>query len=115
MSIRNISDIRTTSDLRIVADGLGSPMFSPGTMRVFGSRLSSHLRRTDESNGYFVTSERDPLGHAWDGQRRYSVRSYSVVGSTGEDGRYRDAIRFDTIHHGEFATMREAVKAMNAL
>ena len=115
MSIRNISDIRTTDDLRVVADGLGSPMFSPGTMRAFGSRLSSHLRRVDESNGYFVTSERDPLGHAWDGQRRYSVRSYSVVGSVGEDGRYRDAIRFDTIHHGTFGTMREAVKAMNAL
>lgn len=115
MSIRNISDIRTTSDLRVVADGLGSHMFSPGAMRAFGSRLSSHLRRVDESNGYFVTSERDPFGYAWDGQRRYSVRSYSVVGSVGEDGRYRDAIRFDTIHHGEFGTMREAVKAMNAL
>lgn len=115
MSIRNISDIRTTSDLRVVADGLGSPMFSPGTMRAFGSRLSSHLRRVDESNGYFVTSERDPLGHAWDGLRRYSVRSYSVIVSMREDGRYCDVIRFDTIHHGEFGTMREAVKAMNAL
>lgn len=113
MSIRNISDIRTTADLRTVADGLGSPMFSPGTMLAFGSRLSSHLRRTDESNGYFVTSERDPLGEVWNGQRRYSVRSYSVEPS--EFGSPRDVIRFDTIHHGEFGTMREAVKAMNAL
>lgn len=115
MSIRNISDIRTTSDLRTVADGLGSFMFEPSTMRAFGSRLSSHLRRTDESNGYFVTSERDPWGEVWGGQRRYSVRSYSVVGITDENGRYHDFIRFNTIHHGEFGTMRGAVKAMNAL
>ena len=115
MSIRNISDIRTTDDLRVVADGSGSPMFSPGTMRAFGSRLSSHLRRVDESNGYFVTSERDPLGYAWDGQRRYSVRSYSVKSDSDEFGSPRDVIRFDTIHHGEFGSMREAVKAMNAL
>ena len=113
MATTNVYDIRTTSDLRKVSDELGSHVFSPESMRYFDTRLSSHLRRMDGRNGYFVTSERDPLRIVWEGQRRYCVRSYSVEPS--EFGSPRDVIRFDTIHHGEFGTMREAVKAMNAL
>lgn len=115
MTIRNLQDIRTTAQLRDVADTLGSPFFSPETMSSFGSRLSSHIRALSPGHGYFVTSERDPQGEAWNGERRYSVRSYRVVYLYDEHGTPSDSISFDTIYHGEHTTMRAAVRAMNAL
>lgn len=115
MAVRNIDGIRTTADLRDVADTLDSPFFSPETMRYFGSRVSDHIRALSPDHGYFVTSERDPMGIAWNGQRRYSVRSYRIIRTHNEDGRPSDNIIFDTIYHGEHSTMRAAAKAMNSL
>ena len=104
--------ITTTWQLRKMADEIGSPYFAPETMRFFSSRLSSHIRPLSDYSGYFVTSERAPFD---DATRRYSVRSFRAYWDTDEFGRPVPRVTFDTV--GEFqehATMRAAVKAMNA-
>ena len=103
--------ITTTWQLRKMADEIGSPYFAPETMRFFSSRLSSHIRPLSDFSGYFVTSERSPF----DGPRRYSVRSFRAYWDTDEFGGPVPRVTFGTV--GEFqehATMRAAVKAMNA-
>lgn len=71
MMIRNASDIERT------ADELGSPFFSPQTMRYFNSRLLNIFRalNDDGTRGLFVTSERFDS----DTPREYRVRLYSVT------------------------------------
>ena len=68
MMIRNASDIRRT------ADEMGSPFFSPATMRYFNSRLLNifHALNADGTRGLFVTSDRFDS----DTPREYRVRLY---------------------------------------
>lgn len=98
----------TRGQVREYAERAGSPFFSPATMRAFGSRVQLRAYRVGDRL-YFVTSERDPMGYAWDGQRRYSVRTADVAGD-----------RFDTEYapgtgFGEFGTRDQAMRAMEAL
>ena len=71
MMIRNATDIRRT------ADEMGSPFFSPQTMRFFNSRLLNIFRPLDDdgTSGLFVTSDRFDS----DTPREYRVREYWVV------------------------------------
>ena len=69
--------IRNAADMRRTADELGSPFFSPPTMRYFNSRLLNVFRalNDDGTRGLFVTSER------FDSEtpREYRVRVYHVT------------------------------------
>lgn len=99
--------IRTTAQVKDSANYYGSTFFSADAVRFFGSRLSSHIRPTGDQSGYFVTSERDPMGEAHGGRRTYTVRSYSLDG---------DRFNIDTVDSAyALPTMRDAVKAMHAL
>ena len=68
MMIRNAADIRRT------ADELGSPFFSPQTMRYFNSRLLNTFLplNNDGTRGLFITSDRFDR----DTPREYRVRLY---------------------------------------
>ena len=100
--------INTVEDMRDTAERAGSFFFSPDTMRFFSSRIMSDIFPTGLERGYFVTSERDTAGAAWDGVRRYSVRRYNVTRRA--DG----AARFDvdTVGElGEHATRAAALRS----
>ena len=81
--------IRTTTDIRTVADYAGSYFFSPDTMRAFSSRVLSGVTALDGNEAkpgarfLFVTSER----HGDDSPRHYAVRMMTLV--TDERGRDR--------------------------
>ena len=66
--------IRNTVDIRRKADELGSPFFSPSTMRFFNSRLLNTFRplNDDGTRGLFITSDRFDS----DTPREYNVRLY---------------------------------------
>ena len=66
--------IRNAADIRRKADELGSPFFSPPTMRYFNARLLNTFRalNDDGTRGLFVTSERFDS----DTPREYRVRLY---------------------------------------
>lgn len=68
--------IRTSADVRRTADTLGSPFFSPDSMRFFNSRMLNVFRALNEdgTHGLFVTSERFD-----DDPRDYRVREYRFV------------------------------------
>ena len=67
--------------------------FGEGATRFFGTRLHDVVY----GGRVFVTSERDPLGTAWNGQRRYTVR------------RVTDDLRVETVgDFGAHATARAA-------
>ena len=99
--------INTVEDMRDTAERAGSFYFSPDTMRFFSSRIMSDIFPTGLERGYFVTSERDTAGAAWDGARRYTVRRYFVTRNTN------GAPWFDVDNVGEFgehATRRGALR-----
>ena len=74
MSIRPFDHIRTTAEVRETADRLGSHLFSPGSMRLFNSRLTEQIRPLSPSSGYYIMS--DVYG---DEPRHWSIRRYDVV------------------------------------
>lgn len=87
-------EYRTIDDIKAAHEATGGHFFSPSAMRWFGSRILSPVF----PGGYFVTSERDSTGHAWDGERRYTVRVC------------RDDGDIDTVSdYGQFATRSAAL------
>lgn len=93
-----MSKIRTAADVRTAANRLGSPYFSPDTMRFFNSRLLNVFRalNDDGTRGLFVTSER--FDHTT--PREYRVRLYRFA----DAGTYS----FDVDTLGTFATRSQA-------
>lgn len=91
--------IRTADDVRRAADNVGSPFFSPDTMRFFNSRLLNIFRAldTDGMHGLFVTSER--FDHTT--PREYRVRLYRLTPGA-------IAFPFQTDTLGTFATRSQA-------
>lgn len=87
---------RTMDDVRLANHELGHHWFEPATLRWFGSRVGSTLY----GGRFFTTSERDPSGSAWNGQRRYSVREVRPDGSVDTASGF-----------GEFASWSGADKA----
>jgi len=85
-----------TTQVRELARDCGNHFFDADSMKHFGSRIHDRVY----GGRYFVTSEQDNTGHAWDGQRRYTVRSFDY-----EDGRFT----IDTV--GEFGEYATATKA----
>lgn len=74
----------------------GGYWFDPATLRFFASRVGD----TIYGGRFFVTSEQDRHGSAWDGERRYTVREalaggrIETVGRFGMFGTRREAVRF---------------------
>ena len=77
--------------------------FDPNTMRGFGCRIHG-IEPLQSGVVLFVTSEQDTIGrhHAWNGERRYSVRYMLHNGNIGEIGEF-----------GSYDTSREARKVLN--
>lgn len=84
MPYANIDEIRDANERA------GRYWFAPDAMRCFGTQV----HQTVYGGRVFVTSERDPHGSAWDGERRYSIRIAQDDGSirtVGEFGQYASA------------------------
>lgn len=70
----------------------GQNFFSKETMRFFGSVIESPVFFTDRAS-YFITSEADPEGKAWFGNRRFTIRVAhpdGIVDTYGQFGQYFD-------------------------
>lgn len=95
--------ITTAEQLRKVAKEAGNHFFTPSTMEFFGSRLEPDVF----AGRYFVTSEQEPSGIVWDGERRWTIRSFEYDGET---------FTIDTVSEfGEFASYDEAKEAIGGL
>ena len=77
----------------------GCHFFDQQTMRWFGSRIAPGI----VAGRFFIASEQDRYGGAWNGERRYTVRCMKDDGTVCE-----------LLHNGfgQFATLREARKAL---
>lgn len=99
----NTITFHNTEQLRQLAADVGNHFFDRDALRFFGSRIGSDVF----AGRYFVTSERDSSGAVWNGERRYTVRSYSYA-----DGR----LDIDTVgEFGEHATRANALAAVRSL
>jgi hypothetical protein len=78
--------------------------FDVATMKFFGSRLEACGFDLGDGVDLFITSEEDPHGVAWDGERRFTVR----VAWLADDGR---EVHFDVGSFGKHGAMREAFDA----
>jgi hypothetical protein len=77
----------TLSEFVEASKDAGYHFFSDSTMRWFASRVHGDIY----GDGYFVTSEQDPNGFAWDGERRFTVRqavSLTEVRTVSEFGEF---------------------------
>ena len=106
--LRNMKIMHTSEDVRSVADYLGSPMFSPDTMKFFKSKLLSFHARLDDDSGYIVTSDMSPSG------RSYALWEYRITRETWKrecDGfmEERDTIEFDQV--GRYGSAQLARRA----
>lgn len=81
---RRPGEFETVRQIRGAMREAGSLWFSEGAMRMFGTRVHQSVY----GGRVFVTSEKDPLGRFWGGERRYTVR------------RVTDDFRIETV--GEF-------------
>lgn len=80
MPFRNMRQIRRANAER------GDRWFEPPTLRFFGSRVHDPIY----GGRYFVTSEQDPQGQAFEGQRRYTVRKANDDGSIETVGEFME-------------------------
>lgn len=70
----------------------GQKFFSKESMRFFSSVIESPVFFTNHAS-YFITSEADPDGKAWFGNRRFTIRIAhpdGVVDTFGQFGQYFD-------------------------
>ena len=77
----------TLSELVKASNDAGYHFFTESAMRMFGTKLHGDIYGA----GYFVTSEQDPNGFAWDGKRRFTVRqaiSLTEVRTVSEFGEF---------------------------
>ena len=89
-----MNNYQTIEDIRAAHEAACGYFFAPSTMRFFGSRILSPVF----PGGVFVTSERDPAGVAWGGERRYTVRVCDEAGD------------IDTVSdYGQFSSRNEAL------
>ena len=109
MTIRPYDQILSIADLITTSERLGGHFFDADTMRFFNSRVLSDLYRVNDSEGYFVTSER----FDYDTPRTYSVRYYVV---THDDEKNSDSIDIGSVDEGyQLATAYRAKKLAREL
>jgi hypothetical protein len=95
--------MKTIDDIKAAARAAGNHFFETDTLSFFSSRISGAVFGGE----YFVTSEQDKTGNAWNGARRYTVRR-AWHGPNG--------FTVDTVgEFGEFATLDEAKSAAEKL
>lgn len=81
-------EFETIRQIRGANRAAGHHFFSRGAMSFFGTKIE----RGVHAGRYFITSEQDPSGLAWDGERRWTIREIDESGSIftkGEFGRHR--------------------------
>lgn len=103
--------IKSTEDLKELAQQSGNHFFDPKTMRFFNSRASKHVRMLNPDCGLFVTSEKYE-----DEPRKYTVRIFTINSYINQFGANRLRVDIDTF--GEFQqynTSREAWQAIDAI
>lgn len=95
--------ITETKELIRVARERGSHFFDEKTMRFFSSRVHA----TIHGGEFFITSEQDSTGAVWGGERRYTIRRFTITDN---------AVTFDTVGElGQYATGQEASRAVRAM
>lgn len=87
----------TIRQIRGANRAAGHYFFSEESMAFFGSQIE----RGVHGGRYFITSEQDPQGDAWDGERRWTIRAIL------KDGSIRTAGEF-----GAFRSREEAIAAV---
>ena len=65
---------------------IGHFFFHDESLDWFGSVVYDDVVSNDGYD-YFITSEQDPEGLAWDGERRWSIRACDVEGRVTKIGR----------------------------
>lgn len=109
MAKRPYKQINTIDRLIDTSEELGGHFFDADTLRFFNSRVLSDLYRVNDSEGYFVTSER----FDYDTPRTYSVRYYVV---THDDEENSDSIDIGSVDEGyQLATAYRAKKLAKEL
>lgn len=83
---------------------IGHHFFDTDTLEFFGSRVSTSPIVTDGKMRYFLTSEQDPHGRAWNGERHWTLRAADA------DGRILTISEF-----GEYPNRDAAVTALLAM
>jgi hypothetical protein len=97
----------------------GGHWFDADTLAWWNSQIAKTAYDDGNGHAYFVTSEQDKtgfgrLGHAWNGERRFSVRCYTWathdISTIGEFGAYMtrkfaDASAFRLALHGSGASV----------
>ena len=81
----------TLSEFVEASRDAGYHFFSDSTIAYFASEVHGTYFYMVGDTGYFVTSEQDPNGIAWDGERRFTVRqaiSLTEVRTVGDFGQY---------------------------
>ena len=86
----------TIDDVVKKAEETGSYFFSKESMSWFNSRLHHKVYQ----GRYFITSERDSSGIAWDGRRRYTLRAVTPEGAMTTVG-----------YFGQYHSLQEAIAA----
>lgn len=84
--------LQTFKQIETANRKVGQNFFSKEAMRFFGTKIESQIFFTDTVS-YFITSEQDPEGKAWFGNRRYTIRiAYpdGNVDTLGNFGQYFD-------------------------
>lgn len=84
--------LQTFKQIETANRKIGQNFFSKEAMRFFGTKIESQIFFTDTVS-YFITSEQDPAGKAWFGNRRYTIRiAYpdGNVDTLGNFGQYFD-------------------------
>ena len=65
--------LQTIKQIEEANRAIGQHWFSKEAMRFFGTQIESPVFFTDTVS-YFITSEQDPEGKGWLGNRRFTVR-----------------------------------------
>lgn len=74
---KRAGEFETIRQVRGANRAAGHHFFDRDTMAFFGSNVESPVY----GGRFFVTSEQDPAGTAWDGERRWTVREAKADGS----------------------------------
>jgi len=88
-----------TNQIKELAQDCGSHFFDSSAMRWFASPTHERVY----GGRYFVTSEQHDGSEVWDGQRRYTIRSFEYA-----DGR----VTIDTV--GDFGAYKTSAEAHRA-
>jgi len=94
--LEEIGPFDTVDDIAEANRADGGHWFDEETLAFFGTRFETSVLY----GRYFVTSEQDPQGKAWSGERLFSVRRADALGRVRTVGQF-----------GQWCLLEDAVKA----